>query len=254
MPRLIKLELKKLAKPVLAAVLILSAAACILCRTLYLEYTLYFILDPWEIGMEYYGLLFPLLVTVPVCWQLYYERRDRFLVYTLPRVSKRQYLLAKWSACALSAFAILFIPYFLSALCVLIPGVDKEHFLPPYDGYFHVLRRLYTQIPLAYALFMSLWKAFLGVLMMSFGFVLAMYCKNLFVILTAPFIYYILDNVLWTSLRIPGAFVFAYESTVLNASIITPLAFLWGPLQLCAFTGLTALFYGKVVKRAVYPL
>lgn len=253
MLRLIKLELKKLAKPVLATVLIFSVLGCILCRTLYLEYTLYFILDAWEIGYEYYGLLFPLLVTVPVCWQMYYERRDRFLVYTLPRVPKKQYLTAKWIACALSAFAILFIPYFLSALCVLIPGVDME-FFPPYESYRHVLHHLYTQVPLAYALVMSIWKAFLGVLMMSLGFVLALYCKNLFVILTAPFIYYILDNVFWTSLQIPGAFVFAYESTILNAGLITPLAFLWGPFQLCAFIGLIALFYAKVMKRTIYPL
>lgn len=253
MPRLIQLELKKLARLVLAAVFILSITACILCRTLYLEYALHFILDPWEIGMESFALLFPLLVTVPVCWQMYYERRDRFLVYTLPRVSKRRYLMAKWIACALSAFAILFVPYLLSALCVLMPGVEKELF-PPYEGYHHVLHHLYTQVPLAYALVMSLWKASLGVLMMSFGFVLALYCKNLFVILTAPFIYYILDNVFWTSLRIPGAFVFAYESTVLSSDFITPWAFLQGPFQLCVFTGLTALLYAKVMKRTVYPL
>lgn len=253
MPRLIKLEGKKLARPVLAVMLIGSVAACILCRTLYLEYTLYFLLDAWEIGMECFALLFPLLVTVPVCWQLYYERRDRFLVYTLPRVPKRRYLLAKWTACALSAFIILFVPYLFSALCVLVPGVERELF-PPYEGYHHVLHHLYTQVPLAYALVMSLWKSVLGVLMMSFGFVLALYCKNLFVILTAPFIYYILDNVFWTSLRIPGALAFAYESTMLSSSFITPWAFLQGPFQLCVFTGLTALFYTKVMKRTAYPL
>lgn len=57
-------------------------------------------LDPREIGSEYLGLLFSLPVTMPVCWQLYYERRDRFIIYTLPRVSKLDYLAVKWLACA----------------------------------------------------------------------------------------------------------------------------------------------------------
>ena len=103
------LEVKKICKPVLTAMLGTTVLTCALTCTLYQNYSIYFRLDTWEIGTEYLGLLFPLLVTVPVCWQLYYERRDRFIVYTLPRISKTGYLTAKWLACALSAFLILFV-------------------------------------------------------------------------------------------------------------------------------------------------
>lgn len=90
------LEGKKIARPVLFTTCLLTLLTCILSCTLYREYTIHFELDPWEIGTEFLSLLFPLFVTVPICWQLYYERRDHFLTYTLPRISRRRYLTAKW--------------------------------------------------------------------------------------------------------------------------------------------------------------
>lgn len=113
------LEGKKIARPVLFTTCLLTLLTCILSCTLYREYTIHFELDPWEIGTEFLSLLFPLFVTVPICWQLYYERRDRFLTYTLPRISRRRYLTAKWGACAAAAFSIIMIPYFVSALFAL---------------------------------------------------------------------------------------------------------------------------------------
>ena len=74
------LEGKKLAAPVLVTTSILTLLTSILSCTLYQRYALRFELDAWEIGTEFLSLLFPLFVTVPICWQLYYERRDRFLV------------------------------------------------------------------------------------------------------------------------------------------------------------------------------
>ena len=78
------LEGKKIAKPVLVTTCLLTLLTCILSCTLYRGYTLHFELDAWEIGTEFLSLLFPLFVTIPICWQLYYERRDHFLTYTLP--------------------------------------------------------------------------------------------------------------------------------------------------------------------------
>lgn len=148
MLRNIHLEIKKLAKPVLFTIGALTLLTCILSCTLYKDYSIYFDIDAWEIGTEYLGLLFPLFVTVPVCWELYYERRDHFLVYTLPRIRKRAYLGAKWCACALSAFLILFLPYFLSALAALFATAPKE-FIDPYKGYSHIFHILYIIILLS---------------------------------------------------------------------------------------------------------
>ena len=242
-------ELKKLSKPVLAAMAVLTAVTCVLCCTLC------YVLDKWEIGTEFIGLLFPLFVTIPICWQLYYERRDRFIVYTLPRVSKRRYLTVKWLACALSAFALLFVPYMLSGLSALYLAPYQELNPELFPHYSHVFQTFYTEYPLVYLFLLSLWKSLLGVLTMTFGFVLAMYSSNLFVILTAPFVYLILENFTLSVLRLEKyRFITAFEPTTIFSTNLTAGSFFVGPLLLCAVTGLTVLYYTKLRKRSVYPL
>lgn len=218
MLRLLKLELGKIFKPVITTTAILTVLTCILTCVLQRDYTVYFHIDAWEIGTEYIALLFPLFVTIPVCWQLYYERRDRFIVYTLSRISRQKYLSIKWAACALSGFCILFIPYVMSLLCALYV-VTPANVLPPHDKYSHFLLTLYVQFPLIYGLLLSAWKALLGVLTMTFGFVLALFSRNIFVILTAPFVYVILENFILASLSSASLdlatyrFVTAFEPT-----------------------------------------
>ena len=253
MLRNIALEFKKIAAPVLTALGGLTILTCILSCTLYRDYTIYYDIDAWEIGTEYLGLLFPLFVTVPVCWELYYERRNHFLVYTLPRMDKRHYLECKWCACALAAFMLLFVPYFTSAVFALYVKAPAVILFPDeYHG--HIFSDLYTKIPLLYALLLSLWKAFLGVLTMTFGFVLALYGKNIFVILTGPFLYAILENFVWSILRLEKyRFVTAFEPSSLAGSAHAG-SFAVGPLLMCGVIALTALYYKKIKKRAVYSV
>ncbi len=252
--RNIALESKKLARPVLTALGVLTVLTCVLSCTLYRSYMLYFDIDAWEIGTEYLGLLFPLFVTIPVCWELYYERKGHFLVYTLPRMDKRHYLGAKWCACALAAFMLLFIPYFLSAVFALYVKQPAE-ILFPEEFHGHIFNYLYTEMPLLYALLLSLWKGFLGVLTMTFGFALALYGNNIFVILTGPFIYVILENFIWSVLGLERyRFVTAFEPSSLADSAIHAGSFVAGPLLMCGVIGLIALYYAKLKKRAVYPV
>lgn len=253
MLRLLKLELKNLSKPVIVTTSVLTVLTCILTCVLQRDYTIYFHIDAWEIGTEYLGLLFPLFVTVPTCWQLYYERRNRFLVYTLSRASKRRYLGTKWLACALSAFCILFVPYTLSALCALYV-VEPRYLFPTPEKYNHVFFTLYTQFPALYALLLSLWKGILGVLTMSFGFTLALFLQNIFVILMAPFVYVILDNFFWSIFRIANAFVTAFEPSAWAPNVVTPMTYFFGPFQMCVFIAVVSLFCLRVKKRSIYPI
>lgn len=248
------LEEKKLAKPVFITTGLLTLLTCVLSCTLYRGYTIHFELDPWEIGTEFLGLLFPLFVTIPICWQLYYERRDRFLTYTLPRIGKRRYLVTKWCACAVSAFAIIVIPCFLSALFALYVRAPQALWPLP-KGYSHVLSGLYADAPVLYALLLSVWKGLMGVLTMTFGFVLALYGGNIFVILTGPFIYVILENFVWSILGAPGLrFATAFEPTSLSAESVHAASFVAGPVLMCVVMGCLAFFFQKVKKRAVYQV
>lgn len=248
------LEEKKLAGPVLVTLGALTVLTCVLSCTLYQSYAIYYDIDAWEIGTEFWGLLFPLFVTVPICWELYYERRDHFLVYTLPRRNKKHYLGTKWCACAFAAFLLLFVPYFLSAVFALYVKQPAE-LMPPYEGYQHIFHRLYTETPLLYAFLLALWKGFLGVLTMTFGFVLALYGNNIFVILTGPFIYVILENFILSVLRLEMyRFVTAFEPTSIINSAIHPGSFVIGPLLMGGVIALIAYYYARLKERAVYPV
>lgn len=248
------LEGKKLAKPVLVTTCLLTLLTCILSCTLYREYSIRFELDPWEIGTEFLSLLFPLFVAVPVCWQLYYERRDRFLTYTLPRIGKRRYLFTKWCACAVSAFIIITIPYFISALFALYVRTPQE-LRPLSEGYNHVFLSLYAESPVLYALLLSLWKGGLGILTMTFGFVLALYGSNVFIILTGPFIYVVLENFFWAILGVPELrFVTAFEPTSLSAQAVHAQSFIAGPIVMCSVVGVVAFYFHKVKKRSIYQV
>nr|WP_326165723.1 hypothetical protein [uncultured Oscillibacter sp.] len=250
---LLCLELKKIRKPVLITLFGMTILACILTCTLYRDYQVCFVLDPWEIGTEYFGLLFPLLVTVPICWQLYYERRNHFLIYTLPRISKKRYMGAKWLAYALAAFLIVFIPYFLSALCSIY--IANPSLQPPSEKYVHIFHSFFKEAPLVYSLLLSLWKGILGVLVMTFGFVLALYSENLFIVLTAPFVYVVLENFGWAILGIPKyRLITAFEPSSLSSAVVSGASFVVGPLLLCIVIGITVLYYSKVKHYAVYEM
>ena len=187
MPQLIKNECKKMFLPVLLTTVALTIIMCVLIEKLYLSYTLHYDLEAWEVGTGGFSLLYPLFVVIPLCWNLYYERKNNFLLYIAPRVPVKKYLTAKWTAYALGAFCIMAVPYLLSA----VYAIDiKVPVVPPETNTFsHVFQTAFVEKPLLYAAVLSCWRGVIGILAMTFGFVLAMYCKNIFVILTGCLLY-----------------------------------------------------------------
>lgn len=246
---LMKTEWKKVRVPVLLITLLLTAAAGILTCTLDKSYRLWFQLDSWEIGTAFFSLLFPLFVVIPVCWNLYYERKNNFLLYVLPRVKQRRYLTAKWMVHALCAFSILFIPLMLSAAAALY--VHKP-VLYENDSFSHVLMETYTQAPLFYAFLLSLWKGIIGVLVMTLGFVLSMYVKNIFVILTGPFIYLILENFILSILQLPKyRLVVSFDPTSMADDVVTAGSMIAGPVLLVIVILASAFYLTKIRKASV---
>jgi hypothetical protein len=263
MTNLLKNEFGKLKKPILFTIAFLTIAAIVLTGTLYTGYSLHYDLEAWEVGRELIDFLFPLFVVIPICWLMYYERKDNFLVYNMPRVSKPKYMTAKWIVAAVCAFAILFIPYFLSAVFALYikpPIGEIVLLLPPGETpiqtpFAHIFLDMFVNAPLLYAFLLSLWKSVIGVMVMSMGFVLSLYVKNVFVILTGPFIYSILENFIWSILRIPQyRLVASFEPTSVMEELVTPLSLAVGPLLLLAFIVCLWLFFSKLKKKSVYEV
>lgn len=160
--------------PVFIMLLVATIASIILSSTLYTNYSLEYDLEAFEIGMEYINFLFPLIVTLPVGWLMYFERKNNFLIYTLSRVSKKKYLWLKWFTLAGSAGFSIFIIMFVGVLTALYlkPGITPElTFRDPLTGELtsailshHFLGDLFAHQPLVYGLLMSVWRGGLAVL------------------------------------------------------------------------------------------
>lgn len=256
--RLLKNEWNKIKYAVLGTIGILSITACILSNTLYQNYTLYYDLDAWEVGTELIPFLFPLFVVIPICWNMYSERKNNFLLYTMPRVSKRKYVTAKWLISAISAFFILFIPYFLSAVFALYvkppiePDILTDVSATPFN---HIFLHMFTQTPLLYAFLLSCWKSFIGIFVMSLGFVLSLYTENLFVILTGPFIYTILENFILSIMGLENyRLVTAFEPTTVSVESITAGSFVMCLLLLSIVIVMIWLYFGKKKHISVFKV
>ncbi len=156
MSNLIKLESRKILRPVIFTTVILTAAMCVLSCTLYKNYTLQYDLEAWEVGTELFSLLYPLIAVVPLCWNLYYERKNNFLLYVLPQVPIKKYLTVKWCVYALGAFCLIAIPsHAVSRICHLC---KKRQWLPFSNPFDHVFQKAFTQMPLLYGVILSCWK------------------------------------------------------------------------------------------------
>lgn len=235
MLQLMKIEWQKIKWPVIAVLGGLSAVTSMLSCTLYKDYALYYDLEAWEIGTEIFAMLYPLIVVVPLCWSLFYERRDYFLKYVIPRVEIKRYILSKWIVQAISSFCLIFIPWIISAIFALYvkPPIDAIELAEGYTGFEHVFQNLFVSAPLAYVLLLSAWKGIIGVFIMTLGFVFSMYIKNIFVILTGPFIYAILENFILAVLRLEKyRLVTAFEPACLSCDVITWHSFFVGPALL----------------------
>ena len=180
MLHLIKIEWKKVCIPVIFMTIAISLATCILSCTMYQNYAIQYNLELWEIGTEFLSFVFPLVVVLPLCWNIFYERKNNFMLYVLPRVSEKKYLMAKWVLYAVNAFFILFIPYISSAIIALCVNPSLE--VANTSQFEHIFIHAFTETPLLYAFLLSCWKGLIGILTMTLGFVIALYVKNIFLL------------------------------------------------------------------------
>ena len=186
-----------------------------------------------------------------LCWNLYYERKNNFLLYVMPRVKIKKYLTAKWIAYALGTLCIIVIPYILSAVFALYVKTPVVPFVE--NPFRHVFENAFIKTSLLYAVALSLWRGIVSLFVMTFGFVLALYCKNIFVILTGPFMYSILENFVLAILRLERLrLVVAFDPTTVDPKVVSISSFLFGPIVLSIVIGLTAFLLSK--KNAIVTI
>lgn len=202
MVNLIKLEIKKVLKPVITTLIITTLLFLVVVMkisyTFYVQHSFEF----WNLSIDYIALIFPILVVCPTCWVMYYERKNNFLLYTVTRVSKKDYILSKWIVCILSAFLIIFIPMFIGGL-VSLSFLNNVHAPASYEPLFYTnlfMPEFLINNTYLYVFIHCLWDGFLAMIIATIGFIFSIYLDNIFVILTGPFIYAILDNFIMATL------------------------------------------------------
>ena len=117
----------------------------------------------------------------------------------------------------------------------------------------------YSEYPVVYAVTLSVFRGLIGVLVMTMGFFLAMYCENIFVVLTGPFLYTILENFVLAILGVPQyRLVTAFDPNCLSPEVITTMSFVARPFLIgCRYhTAGNLLFQGKKGKggQGMIPL
>lgn len=248
---LVKTEWRKIQIPVVMTTIVLSIITSILSCTLYQSYSLYHQLEAWEIGTEMTNFVFPLIVVLPLCWSLYYERKNNFLTYVAPRINIGRYLRFKWGIYAVSAFFLLFIPYVVSAIFALYVNAPMKpiEVVEGMTGFRHIFDQVFINMPFVYALCLSAWKGMVGVLVMTLGFLLALYIKNVFVILTGPFVYVTLENFILAVLGLEKyRLVVSFEPTSISNNAFRISSFFTGPAILGVVIFLFWVYFSKIKK------
>ncbi|MFD1929074.1 hypothetical protein ACFSFY_13610 [Sporosarcina siberiensis] len=265
MKNLLLLEWNKIKYPVLAVLFFCTVLSIYLCSTVYKNYSLEEQLEAWEVGTTVFNILFPLIAVIPTGWLLYYEKKNDFLSYTLPRASKKQYLFAKWIVMSSSAFTIVFTIFFVGALVTLFindpivvmykkmdplteitfPSVELDHFLGS----------TFVHQPLLYATLLSFWKGILASLIATMGFLLSLFIQNLFIILTGPFVYLMVENYVLQVLNFRSyRFFLSFDPTMDSATDITSFSLVVGPVIVLLLMVLFFLYMRYVKKVTIYKV
>ncbi|WP_052737810.1 hypothetical protein [Bacillus sp. SA1-12] len=109
--------------------------------------------------------------------------------------------------------------------------------------------------PLMYGFWLSVWRSVIGFLISSFGFVLSLYINNIFIVLTGPFVYSILENFILSVLGVPFfRLVTSFDPNTLDQAAVTTERLLVGPIILIIFISGFLLYFKTFKKISVYEV
>ncbi|MBY0220840.1 MULTISPECIES: ABC transporter permease [Sporosarcina] len=265
MKRLIRNEWRKVRVAVGFTAVLAMLAAIICTLIIYKNYALEAQLEVYEVGFEIFNLIFPLLAVIPTGWLMYFERKNGFINYTLPRVNKKNYVFSKWIVSAGSGYLVVFCVSMISVLVALyvVPPITVQlSLVNPETGELmgkivqtHIYGEQFLEQPFLYGLVLSLWKGIIGALVATLGFVFSLYSQNLFVILTGPFVYVLLENFCWSVFGLEKyRLVTAFEPSLVWVEAISWTSFVTGPVLLLLVILGYLVYKRKIVNARIYEL
>lgn len=196
--------------------------------------------DYFETSTSLMAFFFPLLVIPQFIWHFIQEMKDGYIRYSSFRTTEKKYVFAKYLV-FLSCVGITMISYYLLTLCLSFVIPLELDIMNSFDG--HYAANLYNNMPFLLGLLMILWKTFIAALLATFTFILVFLIDNVFVILSAPFAYYILNNVIFAYMQLEKyRLVTSFEPGSLQYTVISLKTFIIPALMLLAIDILISIY------------
>lgn len=263
MQSLMKNEWNKIKLPFKLTILLAVVAVCITTSVTYKQYDLEEQLEVYEVGFTVFNLIFPLLAVAPTAWLMYFERKTHFIKYTLTRVKQSTYIMAKALVCMGIGFVIVFSISLASVIVAvyIVPPITQQlslmnattgELLPSFPDA-RIFGEMFMNQPFLYGFVLSIWKGGIGALIGLFGFVLSVYSRNLFVIITGPFLYIMVENFILSFFRMDKyRLITAFEPSLVNVKSLSWHSFVIGPVVCFVFIICYVLCMRLVRRQSVF--
>lgn len=200
--RLVTNAIKEMIVPMVIMLAAGTIALCVSCYMISQNTAIGDNLEMWIGGCTVIDFFLPLIVSIPFTAFLFMKRKDGFLNYAAVRVNRRAYILTQIGAGVLLAAIMVFLMYFIGLLfsvCLLTPSCPSERsYLSAY-----LFGRYQAESPVLFGFIWCIWKSIVASLFVAFGYGLSLFLDNIFVIVIAPFIYCMAENLITGTLQIP---------------------------------------------------
>ncbi|MDE6852803.1 MAG: hypothetical protein K2J67_10030 [Lachnospiraceae bacterium] len=210
-------------------------------------------IEIWIWACEYVDFFLPLVATLPFAIVLYLQKRHHFIRYASMRMKKNSYVRYHISAGLILSFSCTWLLYFISLVITVlfIPVVSQGY---DNDLASYVFGTYQIRYPLLFGAVWCMWKGINAACFTLFGFMLALYVDNIFIINIVPFLYCMADNLVTALLQIPDySIITAYVLNRLTPSCMHMWNYLVGTVSFLVITSCIVLFLrGKSVREYEY--
>lgn len=210
-------------------------------------------IEMWNWGCEYVDFFLPLIATLPFAINLYLQKKNCFIRYASMRMRKNSYVKYQISAGLILSLSLTWLIYFVSLAAVVffIPIMSQGYGSDLRDYVFGVYQ---INSPLLFGAFWCIWKGINAACFTLFGYLLALYVDNLFIINVVPFLYCMAENLITALLQIPDySIMTAYVLNRLTPSCMHVWNYLFGTVSFLVITScIILLLRGMSVREYDY--
>ncbi len=200
--KVIKQEIKELAGPAIIVVIVGILILGISCYIVSTNTVICYPIEIWIEGCPIMDFFLPLLVTIPFSISLYMKRINGFVDYAAIRIGEKKYvryqMISGIIICAIMTFFIYFVTLLLSLFVFFEESSTDSKYI--YD---YVFGRYEAERPILFGVIWCVWKGIVASLFTYFGYQLALYMDNIFMVSILPFIYVMAENLITGILQIP---------------------------------------------------